>query len=99
MDTTITLDSVVVASPDQVSCALEDEVAIVHVKDGVYYGLDPVGARIWELIRTPRRVRFIRDALLAEYQVEAERCESDLLQLLRDLRAAGLVDVSDGEPR
>lgn len=99
MDTAITLDSVVVASPDQVSCPLEDEVAIVHVKDGVYYGLDPVGARIWELIRTPRRVRFVRDALLAEYQVEAERCESDLLQLLQDLRAAGLVDVSDGEPR
>jgi hypothetical protein len=95
----ITLDSVIVASPDQVSCALEDEVAIVHVKEGVYYGLDPVGARIWELIRTPQRVRSIRDALLAEYQVEAERCESDLLQLLQDLRAAGLVAVSDGEPR
>jgi hypothetical protein len=99
MDTAITLDSLVVVSSDQVSCALEDEVAIVHVKDGVYYGLDPVGARIWELIRTPQRVRSIRDTLLAEYQVEPERCESDLFQLLRDLRAAGLVDVSDGEPR
>jgi hypothetical protein len=95
----ISLDSVVTASPDQVSCRLEDEVAIVHVKAGVYYGLDPVGARIWELLETPRSVRAIRDTLLAEYQVDPERCESDLLTLLTALREAGLVEVSDGEPR
>jgi hypothetical protein len=95
----ITLDSVVVASPDQVSCSLEDEVAIVHLKAGVYYGLDPVGARIWELIATPRSVRAVRDALLAEYQVDAERCGDDLITLLRTMADAGLVDVSDGAPR
>jgi hypothetical protein len=95
----ISLDSVVVASRDQVSCSLEDEVAIVHLKAGVYYGLDPVGARIWELIATPRSVRAVRDALLAEYQVDTERCGDDLITLLRTMADAGLVDVSDGEPR
>jgi hypothetical protein len=95
----ISLDSVVVASRDQVSCSLEDEVAIVHLKAGVYYGLDPVGARIWELIATPRSVRAVRDALLAEYQVDAERCGDDLITLLRTMADAGLVDVSDGAPR
>jgi hypothetical protein len=99
MDAAISLDSVVVASKDQVSCSLEDEVAIVHVKAGVYYGLDPVGARIWELISAPRSVRSVRDALLGEYQVEADRCETDLLTLLHALREAGLIDVSVGEPR
>jgi hypothetical protein len=98
MDARLSLDSVVVASKDQVSSRLEEEVAIVHVKDGVYYGLDPIGARIWELIGRPRSVRSVRDTLLAEYQVEAERCESDLLVLLEALREAGLLDVSD-EPR
>ena len=99
MATAISLDSVVVASTGQVSCALEDEVAIVHVKAGVYYGLDPIGARVWELIRTPRSVRAIRDALLAEYQVETERCETDLIALLLTLREAELVEVADGKPR
>ena len=99
MDAALALDSVVVASKDQVSCSLENEVAIVHVTAGVYYGLDPVGARIWELIKTPRSVRSIRDALLAEYEVEPDRCESDLLALLRDLREVGLVEVSDEEFR
>lgn len=95
----ISLDSVVVASKDQVSSPLEDEVAIVHVKAGVYYGLDPVGARIWELIRTPRSVRSIRDALLAEYEVDAERCEADLVALLQALSEAALIELSDGKPR
>src|SRR5262245_64302639 len=96
MDTAISLDAVVVASKDQVSCRLEDEVAIVQLKAGVYYGLDPVGARIWELIATPRSVRAVRDVLLAEYEVDAERCEDDLLLLLRTMVDAGLVEISDG---
>jgi hypothetical protein len=99
MDAAISLDSVVAVSKDQVSCTLEDEIAIVHLKVGIYYGLDPVGARIWELIATPRSVRAVRDALLAEYEVEAERCERDLITLLRTMAEAGLVEVSDGEPR
>jgi hypothetical protein len=99
MDAAISLDSVVVASKDQVSAKVDDDVAIVNVTAGVYYGLDPVGARIWELIATPRRVRAVRDALLVEYEVDARRCEEDLLSLLRAMAEAGLVEVSDGEPR
>lgn len=99
MDAAISLDSVVVTSKDQVSCSVDDEVAIVHVRVGIYYGLDPVGARIWELIATPRRVRTVRDTLVAEYQVDARRCEDDLLALLQTMAEAGLVEVSDAEPR
>jgi hypothetical protein len=98
MNPTVSLDSVVVAAKDQASCRLEDEIAIVQLKAGVYYGLDPVGARIWELIATPRSVRAVRDALLAEYEVEADRCEGDLLLLFQAMRDAGLVEVSDGTP-
>jgi hypothetical protein len=98
VDAPLTLESVVVASPDQVSCPLEDEVAILHLRAGVYYSLDPVGARIWELVATPRPVRAIRDALVAEYDVEPARCERDLLRLLEDLARAGLVEIRDGSP-
>lgn len=43
----------------------------------------------------PRRVTEIRDALLETYDVEAERCSRDLLQLLGDLHAHGLKQVLD----
>jgi Coenzyme PQQ synthesis protein D (PqqD) len=99
MDAAISLDTVVVAAKDQASCSLEDEIAIVHLKTGVYYGLDSVGARVWELLKTPRSVAAVRDVLLAEYEVDAARCESDLVTLLQTMAEAGLVEVSDGEPR
>ena len=56
VDTKIALDNTVVVSKEQASADLGDEAAIPNLKDGVYYGLDPVGARIWKLIQTPRTV-------------------------------------------
>lgn len=77
------------------SCELAGETAILNLKNGVYYGLDPVGTRIWNLLQSPRRVQEIRDTLLEEYEVTPERCESDLLALLEKLSAEGLIEISD----
>src|SRR5215204_3614029 len=87
--------SVVVAARDQVSSNLGEEVAILDLKAGVYYGLDAVGARIWDLIQKPRTVNGIQDALLEEYDVDPERCERDLIALLQRLAAEGLIEVND----
>jgi hypothetical protein len=89
------LDTVVVVAPDQVSCALGDEAAILHVTKSVYYGVNPVGASIWNLLKTPKTVREIRDALLQEYEVEAGRCERDLFALLEKLCEEGLIRILD----
>ncbi|MDP9478748.1 MAG: PqqD family peptide modification chaperone [Actinomycetota bacterium] len=90
--------STVVATRDQVSSDLMGEVAILDLKAGVYYGLDDVGARIWNLIQEPKAVSEIRDTLLQEYDVEADRCERDLLALLQRLADEGLVEVEDAPP-
>ncbi len=86
------------ATRDQVSSDLMGEVAILDLKAGVYYGLDDVGARIWNLIQEPKAVSEIRDTLLQEYDVEADRCERDLLALLQRLADEGLVEVEDAPP-
>jgi hypothetical protein len=83
----------VVASREQVSVDLDGEAVILGLADGVYYGLDPVGARVWELIAQPRSVAELRDAVVAEWDVDAPTAEADLLALLADLAARGLVDV------
>ena len=93
MEDSLSLQSIVVASPEQVSCALGDESAILGLKSEVYYGLNPVGASVWSLLQQPRRVDELRDAILAEYEVEAKRCERDLFALLEKMRAEGLIVV------
>jgi hypothetical protein len=87
--------SIIIASQDQVSCDLAGDAAILDIKSGIYYGLNAVGAWIWNLIQEPKPVYEIRDALLKEYEVEPELCERDLLALLQDLAAKGLIEVKD----
>ena len=94
MDAGLSLDSIVTAAAEQVSCPLGDEAAILNLKNTVYYGLDPVGARIWALLQEKRSVSELRDTLVDEYDVEAERCERDLLDLLEKMRVEGLIQVT-----
>ena len=97
MRRTVSTGSRVVVARDQVSTDLGgEEVAILSLKGGTYYGLDEVGARIWGLIQEPKTVEEIRDVLIEEYEVEPERCERDLISLLESLADEGLVEVKDG---
>jgi len=86
-------DSIVAAAADQLSSEVSGETVILGLRDGVYYGLDPVGTRVWRLLDRPRSVAELRDAVVSEYEVEPERCEADLLALLSDLARRGLVEV------
>jgi hypothetical protein len=94
--TQISLDTVVVAAERQVSSALGEDTVILHVEQGMYYGLDPVGTSIWETLKQPSTVREIRDRILAGYVVEPERCERELIALLGQLVEKGLVEMPRG---
>ena len=95
MSAAISDQSIGVAAKDQVSCDLAGEAAILNIKNGVYYGLDPVGARIWSLMQEPRAVSEIQNTITGEYDVEPERCARDLVGLLEKLLAEGLIEVKD----
>jgi len=85
--------SVVVAADHQTSAEVDGESVILDLEEGVYYGLNPVGARIWSEIQEPTSVEEITAAITAEYDVDAEQCREDVLSLLRDLRENDLVEV------
>jgi len=89
----ITRRSVVMIAPEQFSCDLSGEAAILSLTSSAYYGLNAVGARIWDLIRQPQTVQQVLDRLLAEYDVQSDRCEADLMALLQELEAEGLVEI------
>ncbi len=92
----ITTDSVVVATKEHVSSDLGGETIVLSLQSAMYFGVDQLGTRIWELIQEPSRVTDVRDAIVGEYDVETERCEQDLLEFLRQLAANELIEVSDG---
>ena len=89
----ITVDDVVVASPNQVSSRLGDDAVILELEKGAYFGLEAVGSRIWELLAQPRAVSEIRDTIVQEFDVESDRCAADLLSLLTRMADKGLIQV------
>jgi hypothetical protein len=102
LESKLSRTSIVVTAKDQVWCDLVGEAVILDLKSGVYFGLDPVGARVWSLIQEPKTVGAVVEALLQEYDVEPSRCEADVLALLEELANRALLEVKvtpDGSAR
>jgi hypothetical protein len=90
---TLSPESIVVVSKDQMASDIAGETVILGLTAGRYYGLDAVGARIWQLIQTPTLVSDVERVIVSEYEVDPERCRQDLLSVLRKMIDAGLVEV------
>ena len=91
----IPLETRVTVSVNQISCEVDDESVVLNLEDGVYYGLNPVASRVWELAQESRTVQEIRDFLLAEYEIEEATCTKDLVDLLGQLHRWGLIELRD----
>ncbi len=98
MSDAVSENSTIVAAREQVSSDLGGEVAILDLTVGTYYGLDEVGARVWELIQQPAAVSSVQAAIIGEYDVEPERAKRDVLALLQRLAEEGLIEVKDEAP-
>ena len=87
----------VVASDDQVFTTLGDEAVILGLVDGVYYGLDAVGAHVWARIAAPVLVRELVAGIVEAFDVTPAECERDVLALLDDMERRGLVRLLPAE--
>jgi hypothetical protein len=87
-------DSTVVASDRQLSTTLAGEVIILGLDESMYYGLNGAGARIWELLQSPRTVADIVSTITAEFDADRERVASDLEALLSDLLSKRLIAIT-----
>ena len=95
----LTLDTVISASPEQVSCELDNEIVLLSLRTGEYYGLNPVAARIWQLIQHPCAILEVRDRLLIEYaDVTPRDCEVQVLALLEEMVSLDLIRRSAENP-
>ena len=77
-----------------VEAEVDGEILALHVDQGTCYAFNLTAARVWTSLREPRRLREIRDELLAEYEVDAETCERQLAEVIDLLVAQGLVTTA-----
>ncbi len=81
---------------DKISTELEGETVILDLASGAYSGLDEVGTMIWILLEQPRSFRDVYQGIMAEYAVDEEECQRDLLAFLKDLADKQLITVKNG---
>jgi hypothetical protein len=90
----ITLESTVVRSQEVMASPMEQELVMMDVEQGAYYGLDEVGADIWNRLAAPTQVADLCARLQVDYEVDAATCQADVLAVLNEMAAHRLVKLA-----
>jgi hypothetical protein len=83
------LDTIPLRSPKVVSRLLDEEAVLVHPGQGKVRVLNPVGARVWELVDGQRTLADIVRVIATEYEVDITRVELEVPAFCEDLAQRG----------
>ena len=89
------LESTITILPDVLFRDVDGEAVILNLRDGKYYGLDPIGTRMWIVLAEQKQVRAAHCILLEEYAVSAEQLEQDLVQFVDKMAGHELMQVHE----
>jgi len=84
-------NTVISRNEEPVSAQVDESLIMMSVEQGMYFGLEGVGPRIWALLEQPRTVDEICAALMEEFEIDAEACRTDVLGFLHELADARLL--------
>ena len=89
----VTLAAQVQCSGEVLVQEVGGEAVLLDLASERYFGLDPVGTRIWQLLADAPSLTQVHATLCGEFDAEPNRIETDLLALVRQLADAGLVEI------
>lgn len=70
-------DTVLQRKPGLIFNTIDDEVVMLSIENGEYYGMDKVGSRIWNLLEEPMSFEALVEKLMEEYEVTNEKCRNE----------------------
>jgi hypothetical protein len=91
----LSLDSELHLPEHVVFTFVEQDAILLNTRTNMYFALDDVGRRFWELFKEGKSLKDGYQLLLDEYDVAPEQLEKDLLELIDDLVEHGLVEVAE----
>jgi hypothetical protein len=90
----LTLNSIISRSPDLVFSEVDDEIVMLGIETGNYYGLDKILSQMWLMIEEPGAISSIIDDLLTQYDVDRSQCEQDVFNVLNRMLKDQLIQIS-----
>ncbi|HKP91770.1 MAG TPA: PqqD family peptide modification chaperone [Thermoleophilaceae bacterium] len=76
---------------EPLTAVVDGETVMFSPDQGAYFGLDPIGSRVWDLLSEPRSIEELCAILGDEYDVDPDTCRTDVGVLIDELREANLV--------
>ncbi len=95
----LTLNSIIQRDPEIIVAEADQDLIMVSIATGYYYGVGEVAREIWDSIERPKRVSDLINGLTASYHVDSSLCEEETLSFLETLLDEGLLQVKDGSHR
>ena len=92
----LTLNSIIQRAPEVIAAEADQDLIMVSIATGYYYGVSDVGRDIWDAIEHPKKISDLVDDLTASYHIDSASCEDQTLSFLEDLLHEGLLQVKDG---
>ena len=89
----VTLASTAQPSGEVLVQEVGDEAVLLDLSGERYFGLDPIGTRIWQLLAPAPVLQQVHASLCAEFDADPARIETDLLALVQQLAEAGLIRI------
>ena len=77
--------------PSVICRELGGETVLLNLVSGIYYGLDAVGTRVWQLLVEGRTISGVCEAMLEEFDVAPDVLHDDVVRLVGELRDRGIV--------
>ncbi len=91
----LTLNSIIQRNPEVIAAAADQDLVMVSIASGTYYGVSDVGPESWDAIERPKRVSDLVIDLTASYHINSSSCEEQTLSFLETLLAEDLLLVTD----
>ena len=82
----------VIPSPDVMMQELGDELVLLDMRSEHYFGLNEVGARVWQQMSEGCDLDTMVRTLTEEFDVDEATLRADVERLIADLADAGLVE-------
>ena len=78
------------------SSKIDEEVILMSFEADSYFGIDPVGSHIWELLsKQPATINELVQILVEEYEVDEQTCRKDVQTFIDDMYARKLIEQAD----
>jgi hypothetical protein len=94
---TFSFDQKLTPAQDTLINVIEGESVLLNLNSESYFGLDPVGTRMWTLLADSDSIQSAYETMLDEYDVSPDKLRMDMQDLMEKLIANGLMEVAAGK--